>query len=95
MPRSRPEVQTEGREHPLFPGYAFCRFDVKKRLPILMTTVVISVLGFCKEPTAIAGRNASTHAYANPPYWIIVVEAGAKLRSTESNMSREHTATAL
>jgi transcriptional antiterminator NusG len=40
-------------EHPLFPGYVFCRFDVKKRLPILMTTGVISVLGFGKEPTAI------------------------------------------
>lgn len=40
-------------EHPLFPGYVFCRFDVKKRLPILMTTGVISVLGFGKEPAAI------------------------------------------
>jgi transcription termination/antitermination protein NusG len=40
-------------EHPLFPGYVFCRFDVKKRLPILMTTGVISVLGFGREPVAI------------------------------------------
>jgi transcriptional antiterminator NusG len=40
-------------EHPLFPGYVFCRFDVKKRLPILMTTGVISILGFGKEPVAI------------------------------------------
>jgi len=40
-------------EHPLFPGYVFCRFDAMKRLPILMTTGVISVLGFGKEPAAI------------------------------------------
>ena len=40
-------------EHPLFPGYVFCRFDVKKRLPILATTGVISLVGFGKEPAAI------------------------------------------
>jgi transcriptional antiterminator NusG len=40
-------------EHPLFPGYVFCRFDAKRRLPILMTTGVISVVGFGKEPAAI------------------------------------------
>ena len=37
-------------ERPLFPGYMFCRFDAKKRLPILMTTGVISVVSFGKEP---------------------------------------------
>jgi transcription antitermination factor NusG len=42
-----------GQNIRLFPGYVFCRFDVKKRLPILMTTGVISVLGFGKEPAAI------------------------------------------
>jgi len=38
---------------PLFPGYLFCRFDAKNRLPILMTSGVISVLGFGNEPAAI------------------------------------------
>ena|ERR1700733_2512162 len=52
LQRSRPEAQGQG-EHPLFPGYVFCRFDAKKRLPILMTTGVMSVLGFGKEPAAI------------------------------------------
>ena len=37
----------------LFPGYIFCRFDVQKRLPILMTTGVVSVLGFGREPAPI------------------------------------------
>jgi transcription antitermination factor NusG len=40
-------------EHTLFPGYVFCRFDATKRLPILMTTGVISVVGVGKEPVAI------------------------------------------
>ncbi len=39
---------------PLFPGYVFCRFEVKQRLPILTTPGVVSVLGFGSEPAAIA-----------------------------------------
>jgi transcriptional antiterminator NusG len=49
---SQPNAQRQG-ERPLFPGYVFCRFDVKKRLPVLITTGVISVLGFGKEPAPI------------------------------------------
>ena len=37
------EVQTE---LPLFPGYVFCRFDSKKRLPILSTPGVFTIVGF-------------------------------------------------
>jgi transcription antitermination factor NusG len=50
--RSRANVVTES-ELPLFPGYVFCRFDVTKRLPILMTTGVISILGFGRDPVPI------------------------------------------
>jgi transcription antitermination factor NusG len=50
--RRKAEVMVE-TEHLLFPGYVFCRFDFTKRLPILMTTGVISVLGFGKEPAPI------------------------------------------
>lgn len=41
------------RERPLFPGYVFCRFDAKKRLPILMTAGVVGVVGFGREPAPI------------------------------------------
>lgn len=51
--RRRADNVTVKRERPLFPGYVFCRFDAKKRLPILTSTGVISVVGFGREPAAI------------------------------------------
>jgi transcription antitermination factor NusG len=51
--RRRADDTVVESELPLFPGYVFCRFDAKKRLPILMTTGVISVVGFGKEPAPI------------------------------------------
>jgi transcription antitermination factor NusG len=40
-------------DRPLFPGYVFCRFDPKVRLPILTTPGVVSVVGFGNEPAPI------------------------------------------
>lgn len=40
-------------ERPLFPGYVFCRFDPKVRLPILTTPGVVSVVGFGNDPAPI------------------------------------------
>lgn len=40
-------------DRPLFPGYVFCRFDAKKRMPVLKTPGVISVVGFGNEPAPI------------------------------------------
>ena len=40
-------------ELPLFPGYLFCRFDVRERMPILSVPGVLSILGFGKEPVPI------------------------------------------
>jgi len=37
-------------EMPLFPGYVFCRFDSRTRLPILMTPGVLFVVGIGKTP---------------------------------------------
>jgi transcription antitermination factor NusG len=38
---------------PLFPGYLFCRFDVNKRLPILVTPDVRLILGNGKTPIPV------------------------------------------
>jgi len=35
---------------PLFPGYLFCRFDINRRLPVLVTPGVIQVVGIAKTP---------------------------------------------
>ena len=41
-------------ELPLFPGYIFCKFDVLRRLPILVIPGVISVVGLGKSPLAVS-----------------------------------------
>jgi transcription antitermination factor NusG len=40
-------------DRPLFPGYVFCRFDHKARLPILTTPGVVAVIGFGNDPAPI------------------------------------------
>jgi transcription antitermination factor NusG len=40
-------------EMPLFPGYVFCRFDPKVRLPILKIGTVMSVAGLGRTPEPI------------------------------------------
>jgi transcription antitermination factor NusG len=58
-------------EVPLFPGYLFCQFDVTKRLPILQTPGVISVVGIgkCPEPIDVAEIDAiRTVISAGVPY---------------------------
>ena len=42
------EIQT-----PLFPGYVFCRLDPQRRLSVLKTPGVVSVVGFGGVPAAI------------------------------------------
>jgi transcription antitermination factor NusG len=39
---------------PLFPGYLFSRFDVRKRLPILKTPNVITISGAGKTPIVVS-----------------------------------------
>lgn len=38
---------------PLFPGYLFCRFDMQKRLPVLVTPGILHVVGIGKAPVAL------------------------------------------
>ena len=37
----------------LFPGYVFCRFDPRYRMPILTAPGVVSVVGFGEDPAPI------------------------------------------
>ncbi len=38
---------------PLFPGYIFCRFPIQKRLPIVTTPGIVSIVGAGKQPLPI------------------------------------------
>ena len=40
-------------EAPLFPSYLFCRFDVWKRLPILVTPGVVGIVSRGRVPIAV------------------------------------------
>ncbi len=40
-------------ELPLFPGYVFCRFNLQKRLPVLLTPGVIRIVGIGRAPLPI------------------------------------------
>src|SRR6185369_14563329 len=46
-------------ERPLFPGYVFCRFDLQKRLPILVTPGVLLIVGVRKTPLPVVESEIS------------------------------------
>jgi transcription antitermination factor NusG len=51
--RSRWSDRIKEVQMPLFPGYLFCRFDINRRLPILVTPGVMHVVGIGKAPHAV------------------------------------------
>ena len=51
--RKRWSDRTVTTEAPLFPGYVFCRFDYWRRLPIMTTLGVVSIVGFGSDPAPI------------------------------------------
>ena len=51
--RSRWSDRMKEVELPLFSGYLFCRFDINKRLPILVTPGVMHVVGIGKTPQPV------------------------------------------
>jgi transcription antitermination factor NusG len=54
---------------PLFPGYLFCRFNAKKRVPVLTTPGVVQIVGFGNEPAPIPDAEidaVQTLLLANP-----------------------------
>jgi transcription antitermination factor NusG len=52
--------RTIDAEAPLFPGYVFCRFDKRKKVPILSTPGVVGIVGFGKDPAEIAEEEIAT-----------------------------------
>ena len=76
---------------PLFPGYVFCQFDALKRLPILVTPGVISVVGRGRVPfpvndgeiAAIQTIVASGFQAEPWPY----LEVGQKIRIDSESLS--------
>jgi transcription antitermination factor NusG len=78
-------------DKPLFPGYVFCRFDPKIRLPILTTPGVVSVVGFGNDPAPIddgeinavqAVLRSGLHAEPCP-----FLREGQRIRVTQGSLS--------
>jgi transcription antitermination factor NusG len=51
--RRRWSDRTVEIDQPLFPGYVFCRFDAQKRLPVMTSPGVVSIVGFANQPAPI------------------------------------------
>ena len=51
--RSRWADRIKEVQLPLFPGYLFCRFDLNRRLPIMVTPGVMHIVGIGKTPHPI------------------------------------------
>jgi transcription antitermination factor NusG len=69
---------------PLFPGYLFCRFDVLKRLPVLVTPGVVAVVSRGRipipvEPAEIASIKALVSSGAKIEPWPYL-EVGQRVR---------------
>ena len=88
LPMRKSERSWGGRarviESPLFRGYVFCRFDVLKRLPILVTPGVVSVVSRGRipvpvEPHEIAAIQTLVSAGMDAEPWPYL-EVGSRVR---------------
>lgn len=76
---------------PLFPGYVFCLFDALKRLPILVTPGVISVVGRGRVPFPVNDREIAaiqtivTSGFQAEPWPYL--EVGQKIRIEGHSLS--------
>ena len=52
--------RTKEVEAPLFRGYTFCRFDASRRLPILTTPGVVSIIGSASGPIQVDEREIAS-----------------------------------
>ncbi len=55
LPLYKPSTRhtIKSAEKPLFPGYLFCRFDVRQRLPILQNSGVVHIVSVGKIPAPL------------------------------------------
>jgi len=58
--RRRWSDRTKEIEAPLFRGYTFCRFDALRRLPILTTPGVVSIIGSATGPIQVDDREIAS-----------------------------------
>jgi transcription antitermination factor NusG len=88
LPTYKTRKRWKGRvrdvESALFPGYVFCQFDALKRLPILVTPGVISVVGQGRIPQPVeAGEIAAIQTIVSSGFraepWPYL-ELGQKIR---------------
>ncbi len=78
-------------QSPLFPGYVFCRLDLNKRLPVLTTPDVHSIVGNGKIPIPLEEREienlkliASSELQAEPwPY----LRVGERIRIEQGSLA--------
>jgi len=84
-PRSNPVAK-----RPLFPGYVFCRFDVCRRLPILMLSPVVNIVGIGKTPEPIDDEemlSLQLATYSNLPLTPVSYTTGDKIRIAAGPLS--------
>jgi transcriptional antiterminator NusG len=87
-------------ERPLFPGYLFCRFDAKFRMPIITTPGIVCILGFGSGPLPVAeseieairtvlssGLAAQPRAFLREGQWIRVT--GGCMKGVEGILLEE------
>lgn len=69
---------------PLFPGYVFCHFDPYKRLPILVTPGVLSVVGRGRVPLPVADEEIAAIQSVTASGWSVepfpYLEVGQRVR---------------
>ena len=60
---------------PLFPGYLFCRIDLDRRLPVLTTSGILSIVGAGRAPLPVPDREVA---------WVrAIVDSGAVAKPWE------------
>jgi transcription antitermination factor NusG len=75
---------------PCFPGYVFCRFDVQRRLPILITPGVIHVVGVGRAPYPVDEGEIASLQRATEQRLLIrpgeYLEVGQKVRIVDGTL---------